>query len=379
MLGQEDVLTPGAAIQQHLDSRGWNQADLAHILGVQQSVISTLVTGKRPISLEIARDLSVAFRTDLDYWLKLETDFRLFNSDPTDTAIDRRARLFEAAPVNEMIRRRWIQLTDDIDLLEKQILGFYGVAKLEDIAQKVPHAARKSTSYNVVKPAERAWMQRVRSVAQMVSANKFSDNALERTLTELRGLTKHAESIRYVPKLLAEAGVRLVIVEPLPRTRIEGVCVWLDKKAPVVGLSLRIDRIDSFWFTLLHEIWHVKNRDGLLTPAIVDSDLTGETAVSSDKKPESERRADLFAQESLVGRGELDNFIARVDPLFSRARVEGFAARIGISPAIIFGQLHHRGKIPWDQHSREFNIKIREIITQSALVDGWGQTLPAFG
>src|SRR5438309_7502090 len=96
---EENVITPGAAIQQQLDSRGWNQIDLAQILGVRQSVVSALITGKRPISLEIARDLSAAFGTNMEYWLKLETDFRLFTTSPADSSISRRARLFETAPV----------------------------------------------------------------------------------------------------------------------------------------------------------------------------------------------------------------------------------------------------------------------------------------
>src|ERR1039458_7580468 len=108
----ETVPTPGTAIQQELDARGWNQTDLAQILGVHQSVVSALITGKRPVSLEIARDLSSAFGNDLDYWLRLETNYRLFAVGPCDPFIARRARLFEAAPVKEIIKRRWIQGTD---------------------------------------------------------------------------------------------------------------------------------------------------------------------------------------------------------------------------------------------------------------------------
>ena len=220
-------------------------------------------------------------------------------------------------------------------------------------------------------------MQRVKLVAQAVSANKFSEKALDNTIDQFKKILRFPESVRHIPKMLAEAGIRLVIVEPLARTRIDGVCVWLDKQSPVIGLSLRIDRVDSLWFTLFHEMWHVKNRDGLMTPAIVDSSLTGDGAVSSNDKPETERKADAFAAEALIAPKEMDNFLARVAPLFSRQRIEGFAARLGINPAIVIGQLHHRGEIEWNQHSRDFNVKIRDVMTQTALSDGWGQVLPA--
>lgn len=136
MAPEESASTPGSAIQHQLDTRGWNQIDLAQVLGVHQSVVSALINGKRPVSLEIARDLAAAFGNDFEYWLKLETDFRLFSAGPGDPSIARRGRLFEAAPVKDLIKRRWIQGTDDIDLLEKQVLAFYGVSSVTDLTAR---------------------------------------------------------------------------------------------------------------------------------------------------------------------------------------------------------------------------------------------------
>ncbi len=65
-----------------------------------------------------------------------------------------------------------------------------------------------------------------------------------------------------MPRILAECGVRLIIVEGLPNAKIDGVCFWLDKVSPVIGLSLRFDQIDNFWFVIRHEIEHVLNKDG---------------------------------------------------------------------------------------------------------------------
>ncbi|MFX8692489.1 hypothetical protein ABTM44_18400, partial [Acinetobacter baumannii] len=70
------------------------------------------------------------------------------------------------------------------------------------------------------------------------------------------------EETRNVPRLLQEAGVRFVIVEGLPGSKIDGVCFWLDDKSPVIGMSLRFDRIDNFWFVLRHECAHVLHGHG---------------------------------------------------------------------------------------------------------------------
>ena len=162
----------------------------------------------------------------------------------------------------------------------------------------------------------------------------------------------------------------MVIVEPLARTRIDGVCVWLDERRPVVSLSMRFDRIDSFWFALLHELGHVKNRDGLEHP-IVDLDLVGDKACPSTGKPEAEQATDAFASEFLIAQDELTGFMARVAPLYSKKRIRGFAARLGIHPGIVTGQLQYRGEIGY-WHSREVLERVKGMITSSALTDGWG-------
>jgi HTH-type transcriptional regulator/antitoxin HigA len=143
-----------------------------------------------------------------------------------------------------------------------------------------------------------------------------------------------------------------------------------------LGLSLRLNQIDSFWFSLLHELGHVKRRDGLLGPVIVDSDLTGEDSTPSDQKPEAEKEADLFASSSLIDSAEMDDFITRISPLYTKPRITGFATRLGVHPGIVVGQLQHKREIDWSQY-RDFLAKVRDIMTQAALTDGWGQILPA--
>jgi HTH-type transcriptional regulator/antitoxin HigA len=173
--------------------------------------------------------------------------------------------------------------------------------------------------------------------------------------------------------VLSEVGIRFLVVEPLAGTRIDGVCVWLNDSKPVIALSLRYDRIDSFWFALAHELGHVVNRDGLEHP-VVDLDLVGENAIKSTDKPETERAADAFAEELLVPASEINGFVARVRPLYSKERIKGFAARLKVHPGIVVGQLAHRGEIGY-WHSRETLEKVKDLVTDNALTDGWGHTL----
>lgn len=366
-----EVFPPGEFIREEIEARGWSQAEFAEILGRPPRLVSELIAGKRGITPETAKGLAAAFGTSAQLWLNLESSYQLskLKHDGSDE-ISRRAKLYEMVPVKEIVRRRWIEPSDNLAVLEKRVWDFLNT-------EVVPHAARKSTSYNAeITPAQHAWLLRARQLANSVSVNgTFSSATFDRLLAQLRPLLQSAEEVRHVPRLLADAGIRLIVVEPLPQTRVDGATFWISDNAPVIVLSLRSDRVDWFWFTLMHELAHVKHQDGKYE-LLLDVDLLGESEQDKSAKPEIELRADAFAAEFLVPRKELRDFVARVKPLFSKQRIKAFAARAGVHPGIVVGQLHHSGAISY-AHSRELLEKVRATITDAALTDGWGAMLPA--
>ncbi|MGC2744367.1 MAG: HigA family addiction module antitoxin [Candidatus Angelobacter sp.] len=372
-----ETFPPGDVIKEELEERGWTQRDLADIMGVQPSIVSALVKGTKPISLDLARNLAAAFGNSAQFWVNMDTAYRLNLPSEKHDATSQRSELYKIAPVNEMIKRGWIESSADVDVLRTRVAKFFGKETIEEIeSESVPFAARQGVEYATKLTApQKAWVRRVKTLGRAVHAAKFRDDSVDEALKRLRPLMASPEEVRHIPRLLAECGIRLVVVEHLQQTRIDGVCLWLDDDSPVIAISMRYDRLDYFWFTLLHELGHVANRDGLAISLVPDCDLVGEQAAKTSEKPEIEQRVDRFAAENLIRPGELDSFIARVKPLFSKVKIHGFALRQGVHPAIVIGQLQHRQVIHWS-HSREFLVKVREIITQSALTDGWGQILP---
>jgi HTH-type transcriptional regulator/antitoxin HigA len=216
-----------------------------------------------------------------------------------------------------------------------------------------------------------AWLYRARELAATLPVTgKFSDAALKNVFFELSKIKHSPEEIRRIPKLLSDAGIRFLIVEHLPHSKIDGACFWVGD-SPVVVLSMRFDRIDWFWHTLVHELIHVQNGDGKEEPTL-DAALVGDDAEAFDNKSDVERRADSEAVQFLVDKSEMDSFIARVLPFFSHMKILGFARRIGTHPGIVVGQLQRRKIIDYS-HSRRMLVKVRHLIIPSALTDGWKQ------
>lgn len=184
------------------------------------------------------------------------------------------------------------------------------------------------------------------------------------------------EEVRHVPKILSDVGVRFIIVEGLASAKIDGVCTWLDKGSPVIGMSMRYDRIDNFWFVLRHEIEHVLEKHGQdsVLSTVIDSELEGEKAGDNQSLPKEERVANAAASNFCVPRNEMESFIARKDPFFSERDVIGFAARIKVHPGIVVGQIQAHTK-KWN-FLRKHLVKVRAFLMPTAMVDGWGQTAP---
>lgn len=366
-----EVFPPGDFLREELEERGWSQSDLAEILGRPPAAVNEVIKGRRRITPDTATALAAALGTSPAFWMNLEAAFQLWQVRSKDTgSVTRRAVLYDRAPVREMVRRGWIEPSDSVEVLERQILDFLGVNSIDDKPTVLQHAAaRKSSPYTESTPAQTVWLVRAMQLARTIQAGHYSGKSLDRALVQVRMLAHAVQEARHLSRVLAEAGIRLVIVEPLPGSRIDGATFWLDKSSPVIALSLRYDRLDNFWFTLLHELQHVRSGE-----AALDTDLA--IAHEDPTKPESEILADEFASSFLIEPRELESFVARVRPLYSTRRIEAFAKTMRVHPAIVVGQLQHREEVAWSSF-RKLLVPIRDLVTASTITDGWGTVLPA--
>lgn len=372
-----EMFPPGDIIKDELEERGWTQSDLAEILGRPLTLVNEIMTGRRAITPETAKGLGDAFGVDPQFFLNLESAYQLWKvakNKSHDSAVIQRADLYARVPVRELVRRRCIERSDSIEVLHNRVLAFYGVQSFDQTPRLWPVAAR--TQAPGLSWGHWAWLVRAKQIARgvMVTAG-FTDAKFTEAVENLKLLLHAPEETRHAPRILADAGIRLVIVEHFPRTKWDGACFWLEPTSPVVVLSLRYDRIDYFWHTLMHELRHVEKRHGLNDHIPADENMFGENSERPAQRSEIEGIVDSLAADTLIPSAELDNFIARVHPLYSKQRIRGFASRIKVHPGIVVGQLQHRDKIDWS-HSREMLAKVRQIITGVTLTDGWGHLVP---
>jgi HTH-type transcriptional regulator/antitoxin HigA len=195
----------------------------------------------------------------------------------------------------------------------------------------------------------------------------YAEQRLREVAPALAKLSTAPEKMAALPKALDDAGVRLVFVPDIKGARIDGAALWLDEKSPVVALSLRYDRIDCFWFTLMHELAHIVLRHGRKAD-IVDNHLVGKEAAKPDTLVTQERQADRLAGDWLIPSKAFRDFVKSTRPYFSRRRIELFASRLRIHPGILVGRLQHEGHIPWS-NLRNLQERVRGQIESLGRLD----------
>ncbi len=273
-----------------MEAKGWNQSDLAFALGSTTAAVNQILSDKRSISPNMALALAFALDEPAEVFASVQAEWDVKHADRPDPAITTRSRILSRYPLREMTRRGWIDTEHRQGSLEQQVCKFFGVDTLDD----VPHLAHSATKANhtEIPPAQLAWLFRVRQISSEMHPARYRVSALQEAVENFKSFRTEPDAVRHVPRLLSEAGVRFVVVEGLPGSQIDGVCFWLDNNSPVIGMSMRFDRIDNFWFVLRHECAHVIHGHGK-RQAIVDQDMEVNASSVNEEKIANAEAADF--------------------------------------------------------------------------------------
>ncbi|GGM13086.1 hypothetical protein GCM10011534_38930 [Pseudooceanicola nanhaiensis] len=193
------------------------------------------------------------------------------------------------------------------------------------------------TGLNVVDHTEdvmlHAWRARVTARAREAFAS-VEDVHEPLELKWMPGLVRLSNDTRgplRAVEVLADRGIVLIVEPQVPGLKIDGAAFIVDGR-PVIGMTVRTDTVDNFWFTLMHELAHVTLHfsTGL---AVGFYDQTDQEASVDEQEEEANR----FASNLLIPEERWRRSTARIAK--SAAVIERFANELGIHPAIVFGRI----------------------------------------
>ncbi|RJX68527.1 ImmA/IrrE family metallo-endopeptidase [Tsuneonella suprasediminis] len=309
--------TPVEAIQFRMEQQNLTARDLMPILG-SRTRVSEILNGSRSLTLDMIRALNTHLGIPAETLIQ-EAD------EPSECTQRITAQV-------ERILKGWNVL--------KAGEGFKDLMQNAFGARPAFAALRKSrtdrTNAKNDQGATQAWCAAAVLLSREVEVEgSFNREALANAMPKIADLSAVHDGMEQLQGTLSALGIAFVTLPHLPRTYLDGASVLREDGVPVVALSLRHDKADTFWFTLMHELAHVLKHLGQGQTAIVDDlELSSSNAI--------EREADRIAQNTLIP----DSLWRRQDTgeFFSKKDLERLAADAKRDPAIIAGRWRMENK-----------------------------------
>ncbi len=348
--------SPGKMLEEILDSRAIKKTDFAQRCGLSPKHISQIIHDKASISPETAIQLERVLGISAAIWSNLDANYRLFNAKKEARAkLKWQANWTRKFPLSQLVEREIIPpIIDDADSVQK-LLRFFSVATIdawEDRFKRLSVVYRGSMSFQRSPESVAAWLRIGEIVAEGIETESYDKGKFIPALQMIRSLTK--ENPKKFEPLMREhckqAGVALVFVSELPKTRLCGATRWLSSEKALIMLSLRYHWEDIFWFTFFHEASHILKHGK--TDCFLDDENNEEK-----KSTEQEIEADRFAADFLIPPSEYKVFLQK--GVFGKDSIKTFARHLGIAPGIVVGRLQHDKRIDHSWHNdlrRRFKI-----------------------
>ncbi|KKK61368.1 hypothetical protein LCGC14_3015040, partial [marine sediment metagenome] len=184
-----------------------------------------------------------------------------------------------------------------------------------------------------------AWATCVFKKAKKVKiSKKYKHGTIDlKFMQEFAKLSAKEKSPILAQEHLKKYGIILVIEPHFSKTYLDGATILIIKDNPVIGLTLRYDRLDNFWFTLMHELGHIALHFDSGISLFYD-EIEGIKTIDLDEK---EREADTLAEEALLPKAKWEISPAKLVP--SSMAANSLAQELGVHVAIIAGQIRHKG------------------------------------
>ncbi len=313
---------PVAAIQFRMEQQGLTRKDLEQYIG-SQSKVSEVLNKKRPLSLAMIRALHAGL--DIPAEVLLREPSRNLDAPKYD---------YHNYPYAEMFKRGYFKSFNGAlqdakqyaeELLEELFANFQGRASHRVYC--------RNSEGQLDELAMAAWQARTLELASQQELPPYShDNFTPEFIRDVVKLSNLSAGPVLAKELLQKRGIPLVILAHLPQTYLDGACFKSPSGRPVIGMTLRHDRLDNFWFTLAHELAHVYLHLENSDVAFFDDTEQGASQTCNPQEIEAnDLAASLLIPEETWNR-EKHNII-------SKREIVAFADQLGISAAIVAGRL----------------------------------------
>ncbi len=245
-----------------------------------------------------------------------------------------------SSAAKEIVRRQWVRSVknsrESAEILSAEIKSMIMDAHNAVLPGALFRSATGATAQTIASQiASQIWLGHCAELGAAKKLKEFSQaNFHSEAIQALVKMSRHDDGPIRASNFLAECGIAFIVASGLPSMKLDGAATILLNGTPLIALTLRYDRIDNFWFTLLHEIGHLKLHLMESPTSVFLDDLE---SVSPDDELESE--ANSYARDALIPRDQWRR--SNAARFKTKSAALELAEKLEIHPAIVAGRLRY--------------------------------------
>jgi HTH-type transcriptional regulator/antitoxin HigA len=319
---------PIDAIKFRMEQADLKPADLVPYIG-SPSRVSEILSGKRSLTIEMIRSLEAGLGIPAKILIQ-----------KSEKGTESPYHNWDDRLVKDMASRGYfgdvaINKIDKIELIKSFFTAVGEPTKIFALLRKSSYRASPLTDKNALS----AWFAYVVKKAKKIKPiKKYKHGTVNLDFMKtVARLSVEENGPVLAQEYLKKYGIILVIESHFPKTYLDGAAILINKDNPIIGLTLRFNRLDNFWFTLMHELAHVGLHYEQDVTVFYD-EIEGIKIPDIDDK---EKEADKLAGEALVPANKWEVSPARLIPSVMAAK--SLARELGVHIAIVAGKIRHEG------------------------------------
>ena len=341
LISYEELIAfhPGSYIEDIIDELNITQDEFAKRMGVSSKTISKIVNGKANITEVLAEKLSRFTGISYKTWMNLQASYnRKVIEIKNRISLDEEKKIANEIEFNyfkkdlAIIEDKTYKIDEKIEFL-RRFLNISSLSYLKDFNSNVSYRNNKfSSDINEKSIIKSNVMLEIAINEARKKADKSLDiNKLKSKLDDLKSLINSNDKVyEKLEEILLECGIILVTLPYFKGSNLNGAVYKFNNGSVLLLITDKQKRLDIFWFTLLHEIGHIINKD-------FNSNL------DENEYDCNENKADKFAQDFLINPISYKKFVENHE--FDRESLENFAKDNFITSDIVVGRLKNDGYI----------------------------------
>lgn len=336
----------GSMLKDYLEYYKISQTDFAERLGISTKHMNEIINGKTNISEELMLGISLITDIDVNLIFYVETKKRIYEYLNKKFNSEKEIKKYlNTFCINEMARRKWITLKDSSSYTQNamDLLDYLGIANFDNVSSylnnKILYKKKEDADINKIY----LWIKRCDKKIEKIDIPEYSSNNLIMLLKELEVIRNKKFNEEELISLFNKYGIYLVIEDALDGTKIRG-CTMVKNNNPCIYITRYFKEKASFYFTLYHEIGHIKSDYNKLKSKIM---------INNDEKEENE--IDNFALSQMIPNNIWNK--VKINPL----ERESICKDNNIPLCFVYSRLAYEGIISYK--SKEYNSHKEMILT----------------